>query len=240
MKSSGPARGLYYYVNTAPNVYDHSISQFGVLGCGRPAQWRGVPPDVWNIMEKAWRAHQSPSGAWSYIAGARNSSEAAETLSMTCAGFAPLIIIGDYSESREAARRDPYWHRGLKWIADHFPTIDKGLHDYDTLLHTVRNRAYRSGRRLQIPRHASTGCARVGLLVLTRAATAPGARRRDLFGNDFQRVPPPVSGCCSSPTARPRRGQQIKLLTDKAQEGYPWNQRPRDIANLTRWDRLAA
>ena len=96
MKTQGHARGLYYYPASTPQQYDHSISQFGVLGLWT-AELNGaeVPSNAWEVMDKAWREHQSKEGGWPYIVGGKG-DEGKDTLSMTCAGVATLFITHDY------------------------------------------------------------------------------------------------------------------------------------------------
>lgn len=128
MKTAGEARGLYSYPKMPPDKYDHSISQFGVLGLWALAQDNAeVGMRTWDSMDQAWRRHQSKAGGWEYIMkGVRGEGE--DTLSMTCAGVATLFITHDYVHAADERGcngnvKDENIERGMKWIAEHFKRV---------------------------------------------------------------------------------------------------------------------
>src|SRR5205814_1091335 len=71
MMTKGPNKGLWSYANHGPNGvnrFDHSNSQYGVLGLWAAADANlEIPTSTWEMMDKAWRDNQHSSGAWSYM-----------------------------------------------------------------------------------------------------------------------------------------------------------------------------
>jgi hypothetical protein len=69
LKSTGDGKGMFNYpVRDKAARYDHSVSQYGVLGMWAVAQLGyEVPTSSWKTIDAAWRAHQDNSGAWEYI-----------------------------------------------------------------------------------------------------------------------------------------------------------------------------
>src|SRR5437762_1219284 len=67
MKVKGKARGLFNYVMDNGQRYDHSVSQYGVLGLWAAAQANiELSSNVWKAMDEAWRATQDKNGGWKY------------------------------------------------------------------------------------------------------------------------------------------------------------------------------
>jgi hypothetical protein len=241
IKTAGVARGLFYYPNTPPDEYDHSISQFGVLGL-----WAGVqsgaevPAGVWNVMDQAWRAHQSASGGWPYIINSKaNPDEARDTLSMTCAGVASLLIISDYKDQdSDIAQDDPNVDAGLKWIGDHFASL------------------YQGGIREAITRYYTLyGIERIGVaggykffgdvdwfatgsdyLLHAQARDGSWGTSADNFGHNDGNIPNTSFAILFFIHGRaPVVINKLSYANAKTNQTFVWNERPRDIANLTRW-----
>src|SRR5882724_11068503 len=92
MKSQGPGRGLYHYtIDPKSSDYDHSASQFAVLGEWAAAQsGYEIPRKYWDEVDRAWRAHQYEDGSWSYrFKGTGDDADSRP--SMTAAGVATLL-----------------------------------------------------------------------------------------------------------------------------------------------------
>ncbi|MGE5611264.1 MAG: DUF4159 domain-containing protein [Bacillota bacterium] len=110
--------GAYGYGDQQGNL-DNSNSQYGLLGV-----WAGaelgleVPQIYWKQVRKHWIDCQHPSGVWGYRPGAYDDP----SLSMTVAGLASLLVTHDYLESPAFGRevgRDPYPEpiaRALGWL----------------------------------------------------------------------------------------------------------------------------
>lgn len=97
--------------------WDHSNTQYGQLGV-----WAGtdaglsIPPSYWKDVEAHWDDTQHPSGGWGYL---RNDTP---SLTMTCAGVASLFVAHDFLDGpRFGANvgREPFspaLARGLAWL----------------------------------------------------------------------------------------------------------------------------
>src|SRR5258705_12181808 len=85
MKNKGKARGLFNYVRDTGQRYDHSVSQYGVLGLWAAAQANiEINSNVWKNMDEAWRAKKDKNGGWRYSDNEKEEVRA----SMTAAGVA--------------------------------------------------------------------------------------------------------------------------------------------------------
>jgi hypothetical protein len=241
IKRAGDARGLYYYPQTTQNVYDHSISQFGVLGLWASiSNGAEVPADVWTVMDQAWRAHQSQDGGWPYIVGGKaDGGEGRVDLSMTCAGVASLLIISDYkNESIDTAQNDPQLDLGFKWIADNYKTL------YDNDSREDMNRYYtlygleRIGVAGGYKYFGNTNWFADGsdLLLRSQADNGSWGSSGDLWGHDCASVPDTCFGILFFVYGKaPVVINKLSYINPQTNENYLWNARPRDIANLTRW-----
>lgn len=144
LKSKGEARGMYHYAAGTGNDYDHSVSQYGVLGawaCSDAGAY--IPPKYWEIVDHAWRSHQYADGSWSYeyakpgsnlplteqggpVVGAPSSF--APTITMTAAGVATLFISRDMRWRSEGASAqsngtDPNIDAGMQWLSQNFNQV---------------------------------------------------------------------------------------------------------------------
>jgi hypothetical protein len=115
------------------HLYSHSRTQYQVLGL-----WAGeqmgleVPLRYWTENERAWIAHQDPSGGWSYTAPgeamSRRGGLVPVTPGMTAAGVASLFITQDYVRSAAGAEcrgniSNPSIDRGVAWLAKNFDQV---------------------------------------------------------------------------------------------------------------------
>ena len=68
MRTKGKALGFYGYVNVKdPLNYDHSSSQFAVLGLSGCAEAGiEIPPRYWELVNQVWRQHQEYDRGWGY------------------------------------------------------------------------------------------------------------------------------------------------------------------------------
>ncbi len=130
-KSRDEARGFYhYYRDPSSNDYDHSVSQYVVLGmwaCDQSGY--EVPTAFWHETDLAWRRHQFADGAWSYKFKWGSNDDQQERTSMTAAGVATLFITQEYTHlSTEPSGNvsDPSIEHGLRWISDRLSTDFQG------------------------------------------------------------------------------------------------------------------
>jgi hypothetical protein len=223
----GDNKGFYTYLNIPElnHTYDHSNSQYGVLGSWACAEnLEEFPPGYWTFQDRIWRGDQLPSGAWSY--NKKPSEKYPEALSMTCAGVATLFITQDFVNRGHPAEtngnpKDPNIDAGMKWIAEHFKDVfDARISRYYALYGIERvgvasgfkyfkdTNWFQSGADYIVSHQGSSGSwsgesdTAFALLFLSRG-----------------RAPITMS----------------KLEYEIDGKTANWNQRPRDLANLTKY-----
>ena len=255
------ANGFFGYGQGMPDgQFDHSVSQFGVLGLWSLEQ-AGLEVDtkVWRQMDAAWRKQRQRDGAWCYVdkpfdeaaqGGGRkgnNTGIGGELLSMTAAGVATLFITQDYANV--AARcdgnlKDPDITAGLQWVATHFDEIDGNpwsrTWEYYTLFGIARI-GLASGYKYVGPTDwFAWGADR--LLARQGPDGAWGGGVEMSFGDGSEPVDQGVydTGFALLFLARGRapilfNKLDYNVLAGKKSAPGNWNQRPRDVANLTRY-----
>src|SRR4051812_6093668 len=89
IKQKGVAKGFYFYTpGPRDDEYDHSASQYGVLGAWAAAQSGiEIPNSYWELVETGWVKHQDSSGGWAYT----TSPTLPQTPGLTAAGVATLF-----------------------------------------------------------------------------------------------------------------------------------------------------
>ena len=232
----------YYFLNgvrggDGGHWYDHSISQYGVLGMWAISQLNvEIPNRYWQLTEAAWKRHQYPSGAWSYqYKGGGDRGQ--ETLAMTAAGVASLFITQEMLHSDAGLRcdgnyKDESLERGISWIS-------KNFQDY----------------RKNHPYYALYGCERIGVAAgykyfgkinwyeegaefLVKGQNKDGSWGGHVDNHNHNKIPDTCFGLMF--LARGRAAVMMNKLDyrpaggDKGREPT-WNQRPRDVANIARW-----
>ncbi len=224
-------KGFYRYTATDPG-FDHSCSQFGVLGMWALVQAGGeVPGDYWRDVETAWLGTQGSDGGWNY--GPLFKTPMPETASMTAAGVATLFITQDFTRNTAPGEcrgnvSNAAIDRGLQWIADHSAAVFDMQNEW--------------------PFYTLYGLERVGLASGYKYFVgidwfARGSRQlievqlHDGSWNDT------VQDTCfgmlflsrgRSPLLMSKLQYYIDQRGDKPREAN-WNQRPRDAANAARW-----
>lgn len=237
MRTKDQSRGLYWYIPGTDAQYDHSVSQFAVLGMWACAEENiEVPANFWNESDRAWRAHQRPSGAWNYCLTG-SPGQQMETPSMTAAGIATLFLTRDYARATEGVALkgnvvDSNIDKGLKWLAENFDACfdpSRLLDGYNWVGYTLY------------------GVQRVGVASgLKYFGTIDWYKRgADHFVSQQQSNGSWTGACDTVPDtamgilflARGRAPVLISKLQYDDASGQParWNQRPRDVANVVKW-----
>ncbi len=156
MVAKDPAIGLFNYEldSKQSDRFDHSVSQYGVLGawaCERSGA--EVPTQFWRSVENAWIRDQWKDGSWSY--DKQPSKDHPTTAAMVMAGVATLFITQDYTHATNGISCtgnvvNPNIDAGLEWIGKNFEHIfiDKG--NCAPLLRALRSRARRGGEWTKI------------------------------------------------------------------------------------------
>ena len=227
LEKASPA-GTYHY--TGPGTKngtgsDASVTQYGILGLWEGAKrGAGIPSNMWARVEKTFLDNQNSDGGWSYRLGSGESRG-----SMTAAGLALLYITQDYLHSDfyrtvgKEHRIQKSMNAALKWFDDYFradrnPT-PHGSHGHTYYyLYGVERIGLASGVKV----FNKQDWYEEGAKVLIRSQKANGAIggsvKDTAFGLLFL-----------------VRGGVPVVANKLAIPGYSWNNRPRDVANATRW-----
>jgi hypothetical protein len=236
-----PARGFWDYgaghgldLHAAAPRFDHSVSQYGVLGLWACAQ-NGVDikRSVWEMIDDGWKRHQYPDGGWAYESAPPQPTT--ETLSMTAAGVATLFVTQEMLNPNIGAEcrgnvADDHIERALDWIAVHFDEI-KNAYGY----YGVQRIGAASGRKY----FGTIDWYAVGAEKLVKSQNADGSWIGAAGGMED---PIPCTAFSLLFLARGRGSVMMnKLQYDRTPADTlivrlaNWNERPRDIANLTHW-----
>jgi hypothetical protein len=254
INDSGPNRGLWDYGDGhgSPGYtkgrLDHSVSQYGVLGMWALEQ-AGAEIDgrYWAVLDSVWRAHQYPDGGWVYDGAPATPSPDNRTVtaSMTAAGVATLFITDDMMHGQEGANcngnvSDKNIDAGLRWMGDHFDQVKDNYAFYGVERIGVASGYkylgkvdwYTAGSEFLVKSQHPDGSwasSEPGAGPLTDTAFAllflsRGSAPVMLNKLDYR---PVAAAPGEKPTAKEKEA--------KENIEFPWDQRPRDAANLSRF-----
>ena len=224
--------GHYTYTDKDPNAFDHSNSQYGVLGMwaceqmGMPA-----PEGYWRAVEAGWLGHQHTDGSWSYSSAG---GEGSGTGSMTAAGVATLFVTQDYL--RGAVQTTPGQgnltnepiERGLKWLIDHFtPNHNPGERGSQHTFYWLYG-IERVGLASGLKHFGKHDWFDAGARLLAASYYNAGKMSLDKTGDTGH-----LRDTCFALLFL-ARGSRPFLMNKLKYDGN-WNERPRDAANVTKW-----
>ena len=235
----GKTLGLYDYLldpNRTGERFDHSVSQYGVLGvwaCQRTGA--EVSNAFWQMEEDAWIRDQAPDGSWAYgesgvtVGYGKNAvRRSTATASMTVAGTATLFITQDYIHQKmglscEGNTWNPHIEAGLHWISENFEHVftDPGIAAPYYALYGVERVGVASGRKY---------LGKVNWYERGADYLIANQSPRGDWGNLDQT-------CFALLFLARGRAPLIfnKLQYDVSGKEGNWNERARDVANLTHW-----
>ncbi len=224
--------------------YDHSNSQYGVLGVWALAEVGGeVPLSYWKTVDAGWKKAQNPDGGWDYVDGRQSKA------SMTAAGIATLYITQDFLMANSSWSTctprppDPHIAKGLAWMDAHISQALDGKNTY--LMYGIERIGLASGRKY----FGNVGWFETGADQLVSGQNADGSWDAHFAGNDdlastayailfLARGRAPVmmnklefGVSVDSSGAATKSAPAASAGTN----GEVWNERPRDLANLTKW-----
>lgn len=218
---------------------DNSITQYGALALWEAAG-RGMEIDTkyWQIIEDRFLDMQLLGGGWNYTGNGK------ATGSMTAAGLATLFITQDLLHSKEFLSINPKRQSrssqaiagALKWMDENFAPDDNPnrFRHYFYYLYAVERTGIASGYRY-FGGHDWYREAAAELLLkicswdattrtITVNATTADENEADISTSDLA-----FSLLFLS------RGRVPVAINKLRVDDYSWNNRPRDVANLTRW-----
>jgi hypothetical protein len=223
MKVKGKARGLYNYTKDDGLRYDHSVSQYGVLGLWAAAQANlEINTNAWKNADEAWRRTQRKDGGWTYSDGEKEEVRA----SMTAAGVASLFITQEYTNGMAGINctgniKDENIERGLKWMSDNFKKVDNYYTWYGV-------------ERIGV----ASGLKYFGTVNWYQEGADRMVRQQNKEGSWGE-----VTDCAfailflvrgRAPVMMNKLEYVVDTAGDKPKPAT-WNQRPRDVANIARW-----
>ncbi|MDB5332538.1 MAG: A-macroglobulin complement component [Phycisphaerales bacterium] len=214
---------------------DHSVSQYGVLGL-----WAGAQNDVeidskvWEAIDAGWKSHQFTEGGWAYDSTPKSKDQKPATASMTAAGVATLFITEDMLNTGRGVDckgniTNKNIEDGLAWMGKHFAEVNNNYSWYG-----VERIGVASGRKY----FGDTDWYAEGAERLVRSQRADGAWEGGFPGAT------PLTATSFGVLFLVRGRAPIMMnklqydvvasLTGNIAEGN-WNQRHRDLANLSHW-----
>ena len=215
--------------------FDMSVSQYGVLGMWACSSTVEVPRPFWQAVETAWLKLQQPSGGWSYLGDDLNDRPVSPAI--TAAGVASLFITQEFLHADEGLTcRGNITNRnieaGINYLAGEFPKlIDPALpipaRHYT--LYGIERIGVASGYKYL----NDVNWFQSGADFLLRTQFPQGAWN----GDDGPDVTTSFSLLFLSRGAAPVMMNKLQYTISprgKQQEGS-WNQRPRDVANATKY-----
>ena len=116
--------GSYGAKNRGTRV-DHSASQYGVLGLWAVSQ-EGVPlpPSLWPTLDRQWRSQQNEDGGWAYTGDKGGSSTASMTAAGVASLFITQDMIGPAPGPWCRGNMvDENVARGMAWMGAHFDQV---------------------------------------------------------------------------------------------------------------------
>jgi hypothetical protein len=226
-----PAAGLYDYTdNPAFSRFDHSVSQYGVLGMWAADQMGlPAPQGYWRAVELAWLRDQHADGGWSYNGSGKSGMS---TVSMTAAGVATLFVAQDFVRGQLSGvpgkgnlPNEPI-DRGLAWLGANFSPEQRGRAGPDDSLFYRLYAVERVGLASGLKDFGSHNWFEEGVQALAGEHYTDG--KFVLRGKDENNIRDLAFTLLFL-----ARGHK-PVLINKLKYPGDWNERPRDIANLVR------
>jgi len=219
---------------------DNSVTQYGALGLWEASK-RGVnvPSRLWQLLEERFIGMQVADGGWNY------DGTGPTTGSMTTAGLAVLFITQDFLHAdaylsvgdAKPRRAEQAMHLGMEWMNTNFSATENPGRDTDFYyyLYGVERVGMASGYKT----FAGHDWYREGAAELLRRLCRwdPDAKsmtmHRRIAGKSRAGEVRTVDLCFALMFLS--RGRVPVAINKLRVEGFAWNNRPRDVANLTNW-----
>ena len=228
----GPEMGFFsYYYDKGPqppDYSDHSVSQYGVLGLWAAEQAGiDIPDGTWHMMDLAWRKHQYSDGGWAYRYYPTDKLSTS-TPPMTAAGGASLFITQDYTQPDAGNCQHNLGNenidRGLNWIDSHIHDVLETSNYYG--FYGIERIGVASGRKY----FGTSDWYQVGSDYVIKSVYDNGTWGK-LQDTCFVLL---FLTRGRAPVLMNKLQYENVGVTGHALEG-PWNERPRDCANLSKW-----
>jgi hypothetical protein len=233
--TEGEGKGFYEY-NPGLKYWSRSRAQYAVLGMWAAAQAGvEVPAAYWQLVEKSWIDSQDPGGGWNYLR--KPSDQYGITPGMTAVGVATLYITQDYLHASDAGTAragqvKPRIDLGMKYIIDNFSKVASDERYPRSFPYATVYAIERIG--------VASGFKRFGTIDWYDRCAGWLLERQLNTGAWPQEFDDNLHSTCFAmlTLARGRAPIAINKLdytAEGAKKTAPWNQRPRDVANVSRW-----
>ena len=206
---------------------DQSTSQYGLLGVWAGAlHYLEVPANYWQINLDYWRRHQKADGGWSYSTQRKD----APSVTMTLAGLASVYVCYDnlYAARFLDCRGNitfPAAEKGMKWIERRIADVYRQKDHLYYGLYGVERVGLATGRKYL----GRNDWYKQGAAWLVRHQEKNGAWQKP--GGGHSGGPGTMTAYALLFLLRGRR----PVLFNRLEYSGDWNNRPRALANLTRW-----
>lgn len=229
MRKAPEMRGMYRYTADEHDGYDHSASQYAVLGMWACEQAGAeAPKDYWKTVEAAWIRTQDRSGGWTY---STMSPDSKVTPAMAAAGIATLFITQDYLHAREGVEckgnvSNKAIEAGMRWMRDNFEKSFNAEWQFYTL-YGIERVGVASGHKY----FGTHDWYKRGADALVKWQQGNGGWNGNAVDTALAMLFL-VRG--RAPVVMNKLEYRFDVRGDKSIEAH-WNERPRDAANVTRW-----
>ncbi len=206
---------------------DQSNAQYGLLGVWAGARHNEeIPRKYWELSLRYWMKTQFPDGGWAYSVKGRPKPY----LAMTLAGLASVYVCTDnlFAARHISCRGNPGFpaaERAMDWVTKHYASVFK----QDSWFYYTMYGVERVGLATGYKYFGKHDWYKQGAVELLRRQDADGSWTKGGGKN---------SGGKQSRTCYAilflLRGRQPVLFNRLEYDG-DWNNRPRALANLTRW-----
>ena len=209
--------------------HDNSNTQFGILGVWAAARARlEIPASYWQYTRQHWLRTQMRDGGWSYMpitSGDTRSWAKQSAGTMTAGAVASLFVAMDNIDAAKFSRcgvraQDKALERGMAWLEKNFHpdrTVGGQLGKYYYYLYALERVGLASGYKYFGDKDWYKLCA----TNLINTQRADGSWTGNLVDTSFALIF----------LARGRN----PIMFNRLQYDGDWNNRPRALANLTRW-----
>jgi hypothetical protein len=188
-----------------------------------------VPTKFWEIQDQVWRKTQNQDGGWEY------NGDGPSTATMTAAGVATLFITQDYLLDLKRDCQGNVFNQniemGLGWLDRHINQLLSGGSYYG--MYGVERIGVASGRRY----FGALDWYQVGSESLVKSQKPDGAWGDENEHDNARKVPNTCFALYFLTRGRAPVLMSKLEYASTARQGKdgPWNQRPRDLANFSRW-----
>lgn len=204
----------YHLVGNDSEPWDHSNSQYGLLGTWAATDWGiAIPTTYWKSTDDFWRLGQNADGGWGYRKGGPT------TFPMTCAGVASLLVCDEFLNRtpRLEPPADPAKERGIAALTAGFKPDATDFY----ALYGLERVSLAGGMKYL----GKTNWYRAAAVNVLNQQNEDGA----FTGGSYYEADPLVDTCyCLLFLTRGR----APVLMNKLQYPGTWNARPRDSANV--------